>query len=433
MKCGIVQAVRAAALLLVGFGMARNAEGAVTIDAATRSGDLAMSGLFTDGVCTIERASAVTGPWRAAKNLFTISAQTNAALSITGATSFYRAAARDLGGGRAGFTNLTLAYGVLTTIAGAGGLQDVNNWRPEFEGAPASQVLLSGPHIAQADRAGFIYIADKDAHGIRKIRHDGTIITVAGVNAVGNGPDDLTPGTQVALNGPNGLWVRGDGTLFIMDTGNGKIRRLDTNGIMQTLFTVPGTFGAGRGLWVSDDESRAYACATTVVKQWTRDSGVTDLATGFLQLGNLAMDNASNVVVTDRGSHRVYRIDAEGNRILIAGNGLASGGGDGQLAINTAVEEVRGVWFLPSGAYFLCTHRGSQVWYVDVSGYIHLFLNGTRNGTPVGDGTWFYNPLQARVSECRAVTVDYDGNLLITENDVGYVRKVQFLPFSTTP
>ena len=426
MKHWVFQNVGLAASLL---GV-MNINAAVHLDSATRSGDLAVSGLFTNGVCTIERASAVTGPWRAANNLFTTSSQTKASLTITGATSFYRTLARDLGSGRAGFTNLTLAYGVLTTIAGAGGLQDVNNWRPEFEGAPATQVLLSGPHIAQADRAGFIYIADKDAHGIRKIRHDGTIITVAGVNASGNGPDGPTPGTQVALNGPNGLWVRGDGTLFIMDTGNGKIRRLDTNGTMQTLFIVPGTFGAGRGLWVSDDESRAYACATTVVKQWSPEGGVTDLATGFLQLGTLALDNAGNVVVTDRSAHRVYRIDAQGNRSVIAGNGLATGGGDGQLAVNTAIEEVRGVWFLPSGAYFLCTHRGSQVWYVDTAGYIHLFLNGNRNGAHAGDGTWFYNPLQARVSECRAVTVDYEGNLLITENDVGYIRKVQFLPIS---
>ena len=77
------------------------------------------------------------------------------------------------------------------------------------------------------------------------------------------------------------------------------------------------------------------------------------------------------------------------------------------------------VWFLPTGAFFLATHRSSRVWSVDTAGYIHLFLNGNRNGAHTGDGTWFYKPLEARVSECRAVTLDYEGNLLITENDVG--------------
>ena len=92
-----------------------------------------------------------------------------------------------------------------------------------------------------------------------------------------------------------------------------------------------------------------------------------------------------------------------------------------------ASNEVRGVWFLPSGAQFLCTRRGSQVWYVDTAGYVRLFLNGSRSDTHAGDGTWFWNPTEFRVSECRAVTMDRQGNLLITENDSGYVRKVQFL------
>lgn len=167
-----------------------------------------------------------------------------------------------------------------------------------------------------------------------------------------------------------------------------------------------------------------------VVKKWTAEQGVTDFATGFTQLGNLTMDPWGNLVVADRGGHRVYRLESRGNPTVIAGNGATSGGGDGQLALATGLEEVRGVWFLPTGAYFLATHRGSQVWYVDTAGYIHLFLNGWRNETHAGDGTWFYNPAEFRVSECRAVTVDYDGNVLITENDMGYVRKVQFLPWA---
>jgi hypothetical protein len=65
---------------------------------------------------------------------------------------------------------------------------------------------------------------------------------------------------------------------------------------------------------------------------------------------------------------------------------------------------------------------------VDTAGYIHLFLNGYRNDNHAGDGTWFYNPGEYRVSKCRAVTVDYEGHVLITENDGGYVRKVAFLP-----
>jgi hypothetical protein len=132
------------------------------------------------------------------------------------------------------------------------------------------------------------------------------------------------------------------------------------------------------------------------------------------------------MAVSDRNLHQVFRLDSNGVRTAIAGNGFISGGGDGQLATATALEEVRAVWRLPNGGFVVGTHRGSQVWYIDADGFIRLLLNGNRNGAHFGDGTWFYNPSQARVSEIRAVTLDYDGNLIITEHDGGFVRKVSF-------
>ncbi len=64
---------------------------------------------------------------------------------------------------------------------------------------------------------------------------------------------------------------------------------------------------------------------------------------------------------------------------------------------------------------------------VNPDGLIFLFLNGHRSETHAGDGSWFWNPAEYRVSECRAVSLDRQGNLLITEHDAGYIRKVDFL------
>jgi len=401
----------------------------LTITAFSASGAFTVSNTFANGICTMRRAENVEGPWPAVKSVWTTSNLAQAGLTVTGATSFYLAQATDLAGGRPGFTNLTRAYGLLTTIAGAGGPKDANNWRSNFEGGPAVNAVLSGPHIALSDRRGQIYIADKDAHAIRKIRLDGTIVTVAGLNVAGNGADEEMSATLCALNQPNGLWLASDGTGYILDLGNYKVRRLATNGTIRTLFTVANTDSIQRGLWVSEDETLAYVTTYTAVKKWVRGIGVTDFSTGYSEMGNIAMDPWGNLVVTDRGAHRVYRLDSNGQRTAIAGNGTTSGGGDGQLALNTGLEEVRGVWFLPSGAYFLCTHRSSRVWYVDTAGYVHLLLNGYRNDVHAGDNTWFYNPNEYRVSKCRAVTMDYEGDLLITENDMGFVRKVRFLPY----
>ena len=328
----------------------------------------------------------------------------------------------------ASFPNLVQSFGLLSTVAGAGGdtFSPNNKWRPEFEGGPATNALLSRPHIAMADRAGNIYIADKEAHAIRKVTVDGNIHTVAGNNSPGFGDTNPVAATSVSLNNPNGLWVFPDGKFYILDRDNGLIRKVDTNGIM-TLVADHGTLiPEGRGLWVSSDESILYYSAGTQVMRWDTTNRLSSFATGFAQLGNLAVDPAGRLHVTDRQNHSVYRLAPDGHGTVIAGNGTSGGGGDGFPATATGLWQVRGIWFLPTGACFLATDNGSQVWYLDTNGYIHLFLNGSFFAHD-GDGSWFYDPATPKVSKIRQITMDYDGNLIITEHDAGYISKVQFL------
>ena len=389
-----------------------------------------LSDAFTNGAVTIEQADAPGTVWEPLQNCFTPTQEVAVVASPEATGMIFRASAWDFSDTQYGFTNFVNAYGRITLIAGPGATRsDDNEWRPEFEGGPATNALLSTPHMAMANREGEIFIADKDAHAIRKIRHDGTITTVAGINAPGNGADTATNAAEVALYVPNGLWVGTNGTLYILDMGNGKIRRVATDGSMTLLFSVPSGIFGGRGLWVSDDEQLAYVSSSSVVKKWTPAGGVVNYATGFTQLGNLVVDSQGYVVVTDRGADSVYRLSADGaTKTRIAGTGGSVGGGDGHPATSTGLDGVRGIWFFPTGAYLLCTHEGSQVWYVDTDGIIHLFLNGDRDDAHAGDGTWFYKPSEWRVSENRAITVDWQGNILLVENDRGFVRKIEFLP-----
>ena len=329
-----------------------------------------------------------------------------------------------------GFANLTGSFGLLTTVAGAGGttVSPSNKWLPEFEGGPATNALLSRPHIAMADQAGNIYIADKESHAIRKVTLDGNIHTVAGNNVAGFGDTDPNPATSVSLNNPNGLWVFPNGKFYILDRDNGLIRKVETNGMMTLVANHGSPIPEGRGLWVSPDESVLYYSAGTEVMVWDTTNGLGVFAGGFFQLGNLAVDPGGRLCVTDRKSYQVYALGTDGTRSAIAGNGTGGGGGDGYLAMETGLWEVRGIWFLPSGAYFVATDSGSQVWYVDTAGYIHLFLDGNFF-SHTGDGAWFYDPATPKVSKVRQITMDYEGSLIITEHDAGYIRKVQFLRY----
>ena len=323
------------------------------------------------------------------------------------------------------FESVASAYSIIETVAGRGAQSSktpVNEWDPSFEGGPAVDAELSSPHFAMGDDAGNFYIADKDANSIRKVTPDGTIVTVAGTGLAEDDGDDPGPGTERSLNLPNGIWVRGDSTVYILDTGNAKLRRLSPGGTLTTMFTDPDGITGGRGLWVRDDEELVYYASDTTVKKWTPEEGVESFSTGFLELGNLVMDPWGSLVVTDRLGNTVSRLAEDGTPTPIAGNGTNSGGGDGQSALDTGLVGVRGVWFLPTGGYLLATHAGSQVWYVDTAGIIHLFVDG-RKGSHSGDGDDFNSP-GFKVSEVRSVTVDAAGNVLITENDAGFVRRV---------
>ncbi len=330
------------------------------------------------------------------------------------------------------FDSFIQSYDLLSTIAGKGADVDVdeNHWLEEFEGGKATDAVLSSPHMAMADSIGNVFIADKNAHTIRKVDTKGIITTVAGVNKSGDGRDG--PATTQALSGPNGLWVSKIGTLYILDLWNDKVRKVDTSGQMVTLIHDKAGIVAGRGLWVSQTEDTIWYCSGSVIKIWTEKNGLRLLADGFSgELGNIVQDRNGNIIATDREANLVYRIDKSGEKTIIAGNGATKGGGHGLPALQTAFHGVRGVWVLEDNSYFLATHEGSQVWYVSTGEIAYLFLNGKKgNKYHEGDGMNFRTP-GYKVSEIRAITADYQGNLLITENDLGYIRRIDKANSST--
>ena len=157
--------------------------------------------------------------------------------------------------------NALKIFSTLRTVAGTGLSKDDNFWVPGFEGADPKQVELSNPHDCGTDAWGRVYIVDKESHSVLRVSADGsTITTVAGTHTSGDGPDSPTPATQVDLSNPNGLHVLGDGTFYILDTDNKKIRKVTPSGMCSTILKHAPGFFAGRGLWVSDDEQVIYFC-----------------------------------------------------------------------------------------------------------------------------------------------------------------------------
>ena len=86
------------------------------------------------------------------------------------------------------------------------------------------------------------------------------------------------------------------GNVYIADTGNNVVRKVDTNGIMSLVLDQGFPIAEWRGLWVSADESILYYCAGSQVMRWDTTNGLAVFAGGFFQLGNLAVDPGVRVL-----------------------------------------------------------------------------------------------------------------------------------------
>jgi len=317
------------------------------------------------------------------------------------------------------FESFCAQYDVLSTIAGKGKIREKskNGWESKFEGKEAIKAELSRPHFAMADRAGNIFIADKDANAIRKIDINGIITTVAGNGKLGFSGDGLA--TECRLSRPNGIWVQPNGTVFILDLGNDRIRKLDLKGQLITVFEDKKGISIGRGLYVNASEDSIFYCCNSEIRLWVKGKSPKTFSSSFSSLGNIVMNRTNELIATDRTKGSVYKIEMDGNKTLIAGKGTKH-----VVDGKNPLKEVRGVWPLEKGAYLLACHAGSKLWYLDSSGMLFEFLDGKDDHSHKGDGEHFQSKGN-KVSEVRSVSIDHQGNIIICENDYGYIRKIR--------
>lgn len=406
----------------------------LTITSLTPEGTLAWTNAVNPGVITVYRSEDVDGIWYPARNVFTTTSVSRVTLPLTNGQGYFQLRSVDIPGTPEGHTNLIESYGILETIAGTGfsGADKVSNWRPEFEWGPATNANLSRPHIAYAQPDNNLLLVDEGSGSVLRITTNGLIHTFAGTHINGFNGDGPAQATNLHLNFPNGGWMAADGRFYVMDTFNSRIRKIDTNGIMTTMFSqpVPNQFRReGRGLWVRDDESEVWFCAGSTLERWTPTNGVEVVRDDFVDLANMVGDEGKDLLyVTDRDQQSVFKYSMSDDVLTrIAGNGTQSGGGDGFPALETGLARPRTIAFFPNGGYLVGEHSpGFRVWYVDPAGIIHLWMAGSRDAH-TGDGAWFYDSWgTAKNGKVRALAIDREGNVIMVVNDTGWIRRVRF-------
>jgi len=156
------------------------------------------------------------------------------------------------------------------------------------DSGPATQATMNNPTWVMADNSGNIYVSDQFNHRVRMINTNGIITTVAG-NGTPTFGGDGGPATSASLNFPGGLALDSSGSLFIVDPGNNRLRKV-SGGVITT---VAGNGVAGYG-----------------------GDGGAPLQAEFNNPFALTMDNAANLYVGDIANNRVREI-----------TGVAAGGG----------------------------------------------------------------------------------------------------------
>jgi sugar lactone lactonase YvrE len=242
--------------------------------------------------------------------------------------------------------------GIVTTVAGGTGVLGAGG-----DGGPATKAPLNTPVAVAVDRDGNLYISDSDNFRIRKVDTTGTITTVAGTGKQGFAGDG-GPATSARLIGPSGIAVDTRENVYVADFA--AVRKIDRSG---RITTVAGT---GRSLRRPDPEHVAIAPRT-------RFSGERARAThAVLHADDVAVDQHGNLYIADNAGDRVYKVDRGGRIRTVAGTVSGTGRrlGDGGPATSAFIDAPAAVAVDRRGNVLIADHHGERIRNVDPHGTI---------------------------------------------------------------
>jgi RHS repeat-associated protein len=278
--------------------------------------------------------------------------------------------------------------GVITTVAG-NGIAGYNG-----DGIQATLAKLNKPEGVAISQDGSLYIADSLNNRVRKVAPNGIITTVAGNGSAGFSGDG-GPATQAQLSTPSAVTVGPDGALYIVDSFNVAVRRVAPDGIITTL--VQGSSGRptkdGMRPTLGEVASPAY----------------------------VAVGPSGSLYISDAGFPRILRLGTDGIITTVAGGGF-SGLGDGGPATQAALFIPTGMAVLADGSFYIADSGHNRIRRVSPDGIINT-VAGTGATGFAGDGGL---PLQAQfgIIGPQSIALAPDGGLYITDNTNNRVRRI---------
>jgi sugar lactone lactonase YvrE len=292
------------------------------------------------------------------------------------------------------------ATGTISTAVGvyhpvAAGTSD-DQCPPDFDGdgGPAAKARMSCPHSVALDAAGNLYIADSGNNRIRRVDGAGIITTIAGTGKFSSGGDG-GPATEAGLQSPKGITFDLAGSLLIADSGNNQIRKIDTNGVITTIA------GAGEPGY-SGDGGPATAAKLEAPR-------------------TIAVGPSGDVYIAEPNVHRIRKVDSKGIISTLAGTSKAGFSGDGGPAKAAQLDMPRGVGVDGEDNVYIADSLNHRIRRVGGDGVIAT-IAGTGEKGFSGEGA---PATEARFFTPRAVDVDRSGDLYVADTYNNRIRRIE--------
>lgn len=278
------------------------------------------------------------------------------------------------------------------------------------DGGPATNATMGVVQGIAVDASGNVFIADSTYGTIRKVDTNGIITTFAG-NGTNGYLGDGGAATNAELSAPHGVAVDAVGNVFIADSGNNVIRKVDINGMITT--------SAGNG-----------------TNGYSGDGGAATNA----KLGGptgVAVDSMDDVFICDDGNLRIREVNTNGIINTIAGGGTSSGTdglGDGGLATGAQFANPAAVALDTFGNLFVADSAGERVREIFAGSGIIQTVAGNGMWASRACGCYLCNggPATAgQLNQPDGVAVDNAGNLFIADYADNCIREVSGLSYPT--
>jgi len=276
---------------------------------------------------------------------------------------------------------------VITTVAGSG-----NNGFAG-DGGPADQAWLETPNGVAIGSDGSLYISDSANYRVRRVTPDGIISTVVGTGEQGySGDGGLAELAQ--LSNPTDISVAPDGSLYIADFSSSSIRHVTPDGIISTV--------AGTG-----------------VGGFSGDGGPANLAQLAAPISVISGSGGS-LYIADTYNHRIRRVSADGIITTVAGTGIAGFSGDGGPAINAMLWEPSDIALGLDGSIYISERKNHRIRRVTLDGIITT-VAGTGSRGFSGDGG---AASMAQLFGPSGIALSLGGDLYIADTGNSRIRRM---------